>query len=89
MMDIKKKFTKWYVKRGYRFGYDFTDCEIAGDDFFKMPIGIPNAYWICPNWIKPLLILFSPSVYTMLTFGEDFAKGFQEGIAEVKKHGRY
>ena len=45
---MRKRFTKWYFKRGYRFGY-------------KVDNGV--AVWDCPWWVKPLLIFFSPSVY--------------------------
>ena len=48
-MNIKKRFTKWYVKKGYKFGYDSLNVAV----------------WNCPWWVKPLLIFFSPSVYFM------------------------
>lgn len=46
MINIKRKFTKWYVKQGYRFGHKRFE-----------------SYWDCPIWVKPLLGLFSPSIY--------------------------
>lgn len=47
-MKLKTRFTRWYVRRGYEFGYT---------NYFE-------AYYICPVWVKPLLpFLFSPSVY--------------------------
>lgn len=46
---LKTKFTKWYVRKGYVFGYDGN-----------IP---PKAYWSCPWYVKPLLFLFSPSIY--------------------------
>ena len=49
-MNIKKRFTKWYVKNGYKFGYDSSHVAV----------------WHCPWWVKPLLIFFSPSVYFMI-----------------------
>ena len=48
-MSIKKRFTKWYVNNGYKFGYDSSSVAV----------------WRCPWWVKPLLIFFSPSVYFM------------------------
>ena len=87
MKDIKARFTKWYVKKGYRFGYDFEDCDIIGDEHFKSPYGMPIAYWICPKWVKPLLMLFSPSIYTTLTIGADFVRGFQKGLNEGNANG--
>lgn len=49
-MNIKKQFTKWYVKKGYTFGYDFSKCEtIGGDDIFPpMPLTQPVVVWGCP-----------------------------------------
>lgn len=44
---LKVKFTKWYIKKGYKFGYDKNR----------------EAYWICPWYVRPLLIFFSPSIY--------------------------
>ena len=81
-MNIKRRFTKWYVKKGYKFGYDFHNCEmIGGDDVFPpMPVTQPKAVWLCPWWVKPLLIFFSPSVYTMETLRRQFYDGFMEGV---------
>ena len=64
-MNIKKRFTKWYVKKGYKFSYDSSNCEMIGSDdiFPPIPKTPPVAVWHCPWWVKPLLILFSPSVY--------------------------
>lgn len=28
MMSIKKRFTKWYVKNGYKFGYDLSHVAV-------------------------------------------------------------
>lgn len=49
MNKIRKRFTKWYVSKGYIFGY-------SGIDPFE-------ARWACPFWVRPLLFLFSPSCY--------------------------
>ena len=64
-MNIKKRFTIWYVRRGYTF-----DCT---DSVFE-----------CPFWVKPLLIFFSPSVYTYIVFGEVIYKNLVEGMAANK-----
>lgn len=45
-MNIRKIFTKWYVKQGYTFWSDLF-----------------GEHWVCPFWIKPFLVFFSPSVY--------------------------
>lgn len=47
MQKLKKKFTKWYFEKGYGFGYDYRN----------------EAVFVCPLWVKPLLFLFSPSIY--------------------------
>lgn len=53
MNKLRRKFTEWYVQRGYTFIYIRKgDCLMDLD-------GI----WVCPFWVKPLLVLFSPSVY--------------------------
>lgn len=79
-MNIKRQFTKWYVKRGYTFSYDFTDVPVFGDDFMKIPAVIPKAVWHCPWWVKPFLFLFSPSVYTSKDIGKKFVDGFVKGL---------
>lgn len=52
MEHIRKIFTKWYVKKGYTFGYKVEN---------NMSFG---TYFDCPIWVRPLLFLFSPSLYT-------------------------
>lgn len=79
-MNIKRRFTKWYVKKGYQFGYDFTGVPVYGDGFMKTPAGIPKSVWNCPWWVKPFLILFSPSVYAAEDWGEQIAEAFMEGM---------
>ncbi len=66
MTSLRKKFTKWYVKKGYTFGYDGY-----------LP---SSAVWICPWYIKPLLFLFSPSVYYIEITTNHFYNGFMEGL---------
>lgn len=85
MNGIRSRFTKWYVNKGFGFGYDFTGCEIIGNGRFKTPLGLPNAYFTCPWWVKPLLILFSPSTYMAQKYGTMIAQAFKEGIAEREK----
>ena len=68
MKKLRKKFTKWYVKKGYTFGYD---------DFSPS-----SAVWNCPWYVKPFLFLFSPSVYQMEWSNEYIVKGFMEGLAK-------
>ena len=88
-MNIKKRFTKWYVKKGYKFGYDFTDVPVYDDGFMKTPAGVPKSVWHCPWWVKPLLIFFSPSVYFM-SYGNMFMDGFLDGLKnemEAKEDG--
>ena len=72
-MDIKKRFTCWYVRQGYKFGY--------------RDITIP--YFICPIWVRPLLpFLFSPSIYCMESNNKNWLwikEGMQKIIKEMDK----
>lgn len=63
-MSIKRRFTKWYVKRGYKFSYDLSHVAV----------------WNCPWWVKPLLIFFSPAVYFIEAYGKLAVDGFMEGL---------
>ena len=45
---MRRRFTRWYFRSGYRVEFD-QNSETFG---FR-----------CPLWVKPLLFLFSPSVY--------------------------
>lgn len=56
MLKFRRRFTYWYIKKGYIFGYDEQ----------------MNAVWKCPWWVRPLLIFFSPSVYFRRKWGELF-----------------
>lgn len=67
--NINRKFTYWYIERGYKFGYH--------------PSG--QAYWVCPWWVRPLLIFFSPSIYMYCKCGELFCDSFRRGIKEFTK----
>lgn len=54
MINLRKKFTKWYYRKGYRMMY--TACPY-GD-------GVAEMIFSCPWWVKPLVeLFFSPSVY--------------------------
>lgn len=64
--ELSATFTRWYVKQGYTFGYDSNY----------------NAYYVCPWYVRPLLTLFSPSVYYMELF-KDFSKHFSEALKKV------
>ena len=79
-MNIKKRFTKWYVKNGYKFGYDFTDVPVYDDGFMKTPAGVPKAVWHCPWFVKPFLFLFSPSVYAIYDWEKQISDGFVAGL---------
>lgn len=67
---IRRGFTKWYVDRGYTFHY-----------------GIPHlgtietcAVWSCPWWVRPLLILFSPSIYYSYKVANEMVDYFIQGL---------
>ena len=82
MRKMKKRFTKWYVKKGYKFGYE--KIETIGDDVFQIPVKMPKAYFICPFYIKPLLLfLFSPSIYTAEAYAKPFIDGFKLGLEKA------
>ena len=67
MNKLKERFTKWYVNKGYLFGYDFTDNPTESS-------------FICPVWVRPFLIFFSPSVYLNETYNKIFLDGLREGF---------
>lgn len=67
MNKLKKRFTKWYVNKGYLFGYDFT-------------VNPTESSFACPIWVRPFLIFFSPSVYLNETYGKIMREGFRDGI---------
>ena len=70
-MNIKKRFTIWYVQRGYTF--DPRPDKGRTDSVFE-----------CPFWVKPLLIFFSPSVYTYIVFGDFIYKNLVEGMINAR-----
>ena len=81
---LHKAFTKWYIKRGYTFGYDFTGVPVYTDGILTTPCGVPKSMFNCPWWVKPLLIFFSPSTYCSETWGKSFIEGFKQGLEMSK-----
>ena len=77
---VRTRFTKWYVKKGYTFDYDFSDTPIIGDDIFRTPCGVPRAIWKCPLWVRPFLFLFSPSTYSVEAWGKAIVEGMIAGM---------
>ena len=41
---MRKRFTKWYFKRGYRFGYNFGPKNYFSDDLVDTGVAV----WDCP-----------------------------------------
>ena len=69
-MNIKKRFTIWYVQRGYTFDP-------------RPDKGSTDSVFVCPFWVKPLLIFFSPSVYTHIVYGNFIYKNLVEGMIKA------
>lgn len=67
MIDLRKKFTKWYYHKGYT-------MKPKTCDYFD---GVAELVFRCPWWVRPLAyFLFSPSVYYaefLEELGNDFA----------------
>ena len=54
MSDLRQRFTKWYVRKGYRMAY--KPCDYAD--------GAAELIFFCPWWVRLFVsIFFSPSVY--------------------------
>ena len=85
MNKLRHRFTKWYIRKGYTFGYDFTDVPVVGDEYIKSPCGIPKSIWRCPFWVRPLLVLFSPSIYAAEAWGKGIVEGLIKGMSEAGK----
>lgn len=81
---FKRKFTKWYVKRGYGFGYNVDSVYIDSENMFSYPTRAYDAVFTCPWWVKPLLIFFSPSVYFMEAYGRIVAESFEQGMKSAR-----
>ena len=86
MRNLKTKFTKWYFNKGYIFGYDYRIVTMSyGDDIFPpIPLKMPKCIFVCPWYIKPLLFLFSPSVYCAEFANKYICDAFIEGMNSVK-----
>lgn len=80
---VREKFTKWYVKRGYTFGY--RTVPIYDDGFLKLPSMTGDEYWHCPWYVRPLLIFFSPSVYMIEKAAKIIVEGYLQGLNSVIK----
>lgn len=80
--SFRRKFTLWYIHRGYTFRYDFSNTKVYGEYPFYIPEEIPKSVFNCPWWVKPFLIFFSPSIYTSETVGKQIIEGFIKGIKE-------
>lgn len=79
-MKLKRRFTKWYIKKGYTFGYDFQETDVYTDGTFTTLSNMPPVRFNCPWWVMPFLILFSPSIYYAETVGKKIAEGFAAGL---------
>jgi hypothetical protein len=54
MGDLRTRFTKWYVRKGYRMIYKFCDCCD----------GVAELIFICPWWVRLFVEwFFSPVTY--------------------------
>lgn len=93
MKSLRYVFTKWYVKQGYLFEYGWPDVDDCKYDVYMRCDGFLNYCWICPKWVRHLLIFFSPSVYMREFHGKNFAENFrkcmEEGIRWNKEHPVY
>lgn len=86
MIDIKKRFTKWYIRKGYRFYYRLDPAKfLYTNDVFKFIDSVSEAKFLCPWYIRPLLIFFSPSVYMYEEYGKQIAKSFMKGMEEYER----
>ena len=76
---IRKRFTNWYIKRGYTFGYKWVTNDEG--------IMVAEAYFVCPWWVRPLLIFFSPSTYVAEVIRPAAWAGLREGLGLTSKDG--
>lgn len=53
-------------------GYKFTHCG-------------GRSHWLCPALVRPLLFLFSPSVYCAEVFGKSFSDGFKQAFKDEER----
>ena len=78
MQELKERFTIWYIKKGYTFGYVLHRIEFD-EPFCPESIVVFN----CPWYIKPLLCFFSPSVYFIEKHGKAIVREFEKGIHDA------
>ena len=72
MRKLRRKFTKWYYRKGYKATYLYT---------------VDNYVFSCPWYVKPLLFLFSPSIYNR-EIGKKFTREFWKGIGRSMKENK-
>lgn len=54
MSNLRQRFTKWYIRKGYRMVY--KPCDYAD--------GVAELIFFCPWWVRLFVeFFFSPSVY--------------------------
>ena len=64
MDNLRQRFTRWYVRKGYKMRY--KSCEY-GD-------GVASLIFYCPWWVRPFVeFLFSPLEYYRLVKSEEVA----------------
>lgn len=78
MQELKKRFTIWYIKKGYTFDYVLHRIDF-NEPFYQKPIAIFD----CPWYVKPLLCFFSPSVYFIEKHGKAIVRWFEKGINDA------
>lgn len=88
MQRLKEKFTKWYIRKGYRFYYERCTLDISKERphivVTGLPVGDAKASFICPWWVRPLLIFFSPSVYYVEYYGKQIMQAFIDGLKSIQ-----
>ena len=70
-MNIRKRFTIWYVQQGYTF--DPRPDKGSTDSVFE-----------CPFWVKPLLIFFFFIVFTHIVYGNFIYKNLVKGLINAR-----
>ena len=85
MNKLKHRFTQWYIRKGYTFGYDYTGVPAIDDEYIKHPSKIPKAIWRCPFLVRPLLAMFSPSIYAAEAWGKVIVEGLIKGMSDAGK----
>lgn len=74
MTNLRKKFTKWYYRKGYRMMWVTSHY---GN-------GVHEMIFSCPWWVRPLVeFFFSPSVY-YAEEGYQFGQIVERRLEELK-----